>query len=169
MNITFNNVSVTGMAVTIPKNVLSLSTLGKQFGEMTVKRIMASTGISAVRVADKNVKSSDLCMIAVKKLLDETNIRPKEIDAIVFVSQTHDAVMPATSVMMQHRLGLSTDTVAFDISYGCSGYFTVCIRQPCWFHRAGVSAFYYVQGTSLRLYCIRMTIKCVWFLEMLRV
>lgn len=37
-------------------------------------------------------------------------------------SQTHDAIMPATSVMMQHRLGMSTEAVAFDISYGCSGY-----------------------------------------------
>jgi 3-oxoacyl-[acyl-carrier-protein] synthase-3 len=30
--------------------------------------------------------------------------------------------MPATSVMLQHRLGISTNAVAFDISYGCSGY-----------------------------------------------
>jgi len=30
--------------------------------------------------------------------------------------------MPATSINLQHRLGLSKSTAAFDISLGCSGF-----------------------------------------------
>lgn len=122
MNISFKNVSVSGIAVALPKDKLNLSSLGDLYGVNEVKRIMASTGISTIPVADEKTKTSDLCLAAAKNLLHSANILVDSIDAIVFVSQTHDAIMPATSVMLQHRLGLKTDAVAFDISYGCSGY-----------------------------------------------
>jgi 3-oxoacyl-[acyl-carrier-protein] synthase-3 len=45
-----------------------------------------------------------------------------EIDLVVFVSQTPDYRMPATSILLQNRLGLSMQTMAFDISLGCSAF-----------------------------------------------
>lgn len=122
VKISFENLSVTGVAVAIPKNKLNMSSLNDEFGNNEVKRIIASTGISSVRVADSNVNASDLCFAATINLLENIKIPAETIDAIVFVSQTPDAIMPATSVMLQHRLGMSTNVVAFDISYGCSGY-----------------------------------------------
>jgi len=41
---------------------------------------------------------------------------------LIFVSQTPDYVLPATSCVLQSRLGLSKDCAAFDINLGCSGY-----------------------------------------------
>ncbi|MBV9576547.1 MAG: ketoacyl-ACP synthase III [Gammaproteobacteria bacterium] len=120
MNTSFENISVSGIAVALPHNKLELSSLSQLYGTNEVQRIMANTGISAVRVADAQTKTSDLCFMAARELIAKMTVN--SVDAIVFVSQTHDAVMPATSVMLQHRLGLSTNTVAFDISYGCSGY-----------------------------------------------
>jgi 3-oxoacyl-[acyl-carrier-protein] synthase-3 len=38
------------------------------------------------------------------------------------MSQTADYRIPATAPILQHRLGLSNDTLCMDLSLGCSGY-----------------------------------------------
>jgi 3-oxoacyl-[acyl-carrier-protein] synthase-3 len=122
MKVSINNVVITGIATALPKNKLDLESLTNKYGVNEVKRIISGTGIQSVRVGIDGMKASDLCIAATKNLLRELKIDPKTIDGIIFVSQTPDIVMPATSVMLQHRLGMTTDSVAFDINYGCSGY-----------------------------------------------
>lgn len=122
MKVSFSGLAVTGITATLPKNKMDLAALGKKFGENEVKRIMASTGIKRVGIADEEVNASDLCLVAANNLLKKMNVAANTLDAIIFISQTPDAIMPATSVMLQDRLGMSTRAVAFDISYGCSGY-----------------------------------------------
>lgn len=121
MKTNFFDIAINGIATALPKNKLELASLGKLFGDNEVKRIMASTGIQSVRVAE-DVNTSDLCEAAARNLFAQCNVAVDSIDAIVFVSQTPDAIMPATSAMLQHRLGISINAMAFDISYGCSGY-----------------------------------------------
>jgi 3-oxoacyl-[acyl-carrier-protein] synthase-3 len=41
---------------------------------------------------------------------------------LVFISQTPDYRMPATSITLQHRLGLPHTCIAFDINLGCSAF-----------------------------------------------
>jgi len=56
-------------------------------------------------------------------LLNDLNWDPNSVDALVFVSQTFDfPSIPATSCVLQMRLGLSKDCAAFDIALGCSGH-----------------------------------------------
>lgn len=122
MRISIPNISVRGISTALPKDKLDISSLGARFGDNEIKRIMMSTGIQSVHVAQKELKLSDLCIAAGQHLLDGCQIPAKEVDGIIVVSQSHDSIMPATSVKLQHLLGLSQDSVAFDISYGCSGY-----------------------------------------------
>src|SRR3990167_10676472 len=83
---------------------------------------MASTGIHFVNVTTSTQKTSDLCVASAEKLLQVLNVSPSSIDGIILITQTPDVRMPATSVLLQHRLGLPIEAVAFDINYGCSGY-----------------------------------------------
>lgn len=55
-------------------------------------------------------------------MIADNNINREEIDLLVFLSQTPDYRMPATSILLQERLGLSHSTIAFDITLGCSGF-----------------------------------------------
>jgi 3-oxoacyl-[acyl-carrier-protein] synthase-3 len=50
------------------------------------------------------------------------NVLRDEIDLLVFISQTPDYRMPATSLLLQDRLGLPSATIAFDINLGCSAF-----------------------------------------------
>ncbi|HEX8517265.1 MAG TPA: ketoacyl-ACP synthase III [Bacteroidia bacterium] len=80
-----------------------------------------TTGIRERRVAGQDVTCSDLCFTAAEHLLEKFKCA-NEIDLIVFVSQSPDYYLPATSVILQDRLHLKKDCLAFDINLGCSGY-----------------------------------------------
>jgi 3-oxoacyl-[acyl-carrier-protein] synthase-3 len=54
--------------------------------------------------------------------MEELGWEPDSVDALIFVSQTPDYLLPATSCTLHRRLGLSKHCMAFDIILGCSGY-----------------------------------------------
>lgn len=86
------------------------------------QRIVMGTGIETVYIADKDLLASDLCELAAFKLCDDLQIDRSEIDGLVFITQTPDRRLPATSVLLQNRLKLKKNLVTFDINSGCSGY-----------------------------------------------
>lgn len=55
-------------------------------------------------------------------MIAELRWEKSEIEALVFVSQTPDYILPATSCVLQQRLGLSKECYTLDISLGCSGW-----------------------------------------------
>jgi 3-oxoacyl-[acyl-carrier-protein] synthase-3 len=119
---TLNNVAIKAMATYVPKGILEMESLNELFGEDKVKAIKNATGIERVHVAAENETASDECFEAAQLLLEKEGIDKGIIDGLVFVSQTFDYQAPATSIVLQGRLGLSHDTVCFDTSFGCSGY-----------------------------------------------
>jgi 3-oxoacyl-[acyl-carrier-protein] synthase-3 len=119
MRVTIPNVFVHSIATALPSKSLDLAVTAEKFGATEVQRIIKDTGISKVRLAGAGVCASDLCEKAAAKVLSES---AAAVEGIVFVSQTPDYILPATSALLQHRLGLAKDVVAFDINYGCSGY-----------------------------------------------
>jgi 3-oxoacyl-[acyl-carrier-protein] synthase-3 len=122
MKCILNNVVIKGISTYLPTEILEMRSLIDLYGEKTVESIMKATGVERVRVAGKNETASDMCFAAAENLIKNEGIERSEIDGLVFISQTPDYRLPATSIVLQDRLGLSKDTVCFDISYGCSAY-----------------------------------------------
>jgi 3-oxoacyl-[acyl-carrier-protein] synthase-3 len=118
----FNNIGISGLAAAVPKTVISNYEYTMYFPKEEVKKIVDKIGVKERRFADTNICSSDLCFAAAEKLLMEMNINREEVDLLVFVSQTPDYRMPATSLLLQDRLGLPHHTIAFDVNLGCSGF-----------------------------------------------
>lgn len=88
--------------------------------EKSAKRMAKGTGFSSLRISDDNTMTADLVVAAAEPLLDD--IGRENIGALIFVSQTPDYVLPATSHILQARLGLSSNIFCADINEGCSGY-----------------------------------------------
>ena len=118
----FNGVGVTAMAAAVPKRVIKNREYTEFFSEEEAVAIVEKTGIEERRFADEATCSSDLCFAAAEQLFADNDINREEIDLLVFISQTPDYRMPATSVTLQHRLGLPNSTIAFDINLGCSAF-----------------------------------------------
>ncbi len=118
----FNKVSIRAIAATLPKETLKLETLSESFGEDTVKKIISNTGITEVHVSPPEKISSDYCVAAAQRIFSETEITPEIIDAIIFVTESPDYIVPHTSAIMQSRLKLPNRVISMDINYGCAGY-----------------------------------------------
>lgn len=120
--IRYDNVGISALSGALPRTVIDNLNYSQFFTESEVKEVVDKIGVYERRFADENTCSSDLCYAAAEKLLADNHIDRNEIDLLIFVSQTPDYRMPATSVLLQHRLGLPKSTVAFDITLGCSGF-----------------------------------------------
>ncbi|MBR5033741.1 MAG: ketoacyl-ACP synthase III [Bacteroidales bacterium] len=120
--IQFNGVGITSMAAAVPKRVINNRAYTEIFSAEEANEIVDKTGIEERRFADAETCSSDLCFAAAEKLIKDNCINREDIDLLVFISQTPDYRMPATSCTLQHRLGLSNNTIAFDITLGCSAF-----------------------------------------------
>ena len=118
----FNNIGISGLAAAVPKKVINNSTPNLYFSAEEVREVIEKIGVKERRFADQNTCSSDLCYAAAGKLISEMKIDREEIDLLVFISQTPDYRMPATSILLQERLKLPTSTIAFDINLGCSAF-----------------------------------------------
>ncbi len=116
-----DNISLRGVAACAPKNSVS----NKNFtglSEEEIEKFIQTTGVENRRIAENGVCASDLCFQAAEKLIAELAWDKKDIDVLVFVSQSADYILPVTSALLQNRLGLSENCLAFDIPLGCSGY-----------------------------------------------
>lgn len=124
MKVILKNVDITHIAAALPKKKISVWDYedGENFKREDIEKISKSTGIVAVHVSDESLCASDYMVMMAERLMKENGWTGEDFDGIIFVSQTPDYVLPATSVRMQDRLGLPKTAVAFDINYGCSGY-----------------------------------------------
>lgn len=118
----FNGIGISAMAAAVPSRVIENLKYTEYFPEDQVKEVVEKVGIYERRFADAQTCSSDLCFAAAQKLILDNQINRDEIDLLVFVSQTQDYRMPATSITLQHRLGLGNHCIAFDVNLGCSAF-----------------------------------------------
>lgn len=120
--ITFQGVGIKALSACVPKDVVYNKDLGYLIPEEEIEKTIKNIGIEERRIAAPDVMASDLCYKAAVQLMQDHDIAPDSIDVLLFMSQTADYRIPATSCLLQHRLGLPKETLCFDISLGCSGY-----------------------------------------------
>ena len=121
--VTYKNVGITALSACVPSRVIDNYHYDLDiWPEEEVRKVVDKVGVVERRFADEKTCASDLCFAAAEKLIADNNINREEIDLLVFLSQTPDYRMPATSILLQDRLGLPMSTMAFDIQLGCSGF-----------------------------------------------
>ncbi len=116
-----SKIKIVGISSCVPKNIvriLDYNWIKKKLRE----RVIETTGIFEKRHVNIGITASDLCAIAANKLIEELEWDKNEISILVFVSVTPDYISPSTSNILQHKLGLSKNTICIDISQACSGY-----------------------------------------------
>lgn len=86
------------------------------------EKFMVSTGVERRRIAKEDVTTADMCFHATEKIIAELNWEKESIDCLIFVTQTPDYILPATSCILQNRLQLSEECYTLDVSLGCSGW-----------------------------------------------
>ena len=117
----FHGILIRGIASAVPSWTVSSDAFRPVYGDREVDRFIEGTGIRERRHAGKKQTASDLCCAAARALLDRYGVRD-QVDVIVFATQTPDYHMPSTAFVLQERLGIQKDCLAFDVNLGCTGF-----------------------------------------------
>jgi 3-oxoacyl-[acyl-carrier-protein] synthase-3 len=120
-NFTFNSIAVSGIATALPETMVHADNFGS-FGKETIEVSKRTTGVESFYRADALQTASDLGFVAARKLLDKKQVNPEDIGVILFLSKTPDYRSPATSIVLQKRLNVPTDCLAYDINMGSNGF-----------------------------------------------
>lgn len=115
------NVRLSGVAACVPKTILENSDYDL-FSADEAHKFMTTTGVERRRIADNETTTADLCYKAAEKLLDDLGWFKEEIDVLIFLTQTPDYILPATSCLIQNKMKLREGILALDVSLGCSGW-----------------------------------------------
>lgn len=120
----FKNIRVAGISAGVPSQIASNLTPSEEdsvSSDYSPEDFVKTTGVEERRVSGQ-LCASDLGVPAAEKLISDLNWDKSEIMAVIFVSQSADYILPATSCIIQDRLGLSTECYALDSTLGCSGW-----------------------------------------------
>lgn len=116
-----DNIKITGISACVPQNTESNQNY-THLSEQERNLLIKTTGVETRRIAPEGATTLDLCYKSANQIIKKLNWQPEEIQVLIFVSQSPDYYLPATSVILQDKLGLNKNAMAFDINLGCSGY-----------------------------------------------
>ena len=104
----------------LPEHERPNSEMRPKFGEV-IDKFEASTSIKRRFYAPDDWATSDLAVEAAKDALKNANLKPEDIDLIILGTDSPDYITPATSVVVQHKLG-ATKAGTFDVGCACASF-----------------------------------------------
>jgi 3-oxoacyl-[acyl-carrier-protein] synthase-3 len=153
---------ILGLGSYAPERVLTNRDL-ETMVETSDEWIVSRTGISERRIAHPEERTSDLCLHAAHRALADARLDPADVELVIVATVTPDYVFPATSSLIQDRLG-ARKAAAFDLAAGCSG-FIYALAAGAQFVRTGMYRNVLVVGaeTLSRITNWRDRATCVLF------
>lgn len=115
------NAVITGISASVPDYILTNEELSKMV-DTTDEWIMSRVGIKERRILKgEGMGISVLGTNAVKDLLEKTNTKPEEVDAVVFATTTPDHPFPSSASIVAENCGIK-NAFCFDMEVACSGF-----------------------------------------------
>ena len=114
---------IVGTGAHVPAKVLTNDDLSRILGEDINGFVSQVLGINERHVCAENESTADLAVEAAKKALAAAGVTPESLDLIILATDTPDQLSPATSVVLQHRLG-AKNAGTFDVNAACAGFVT---------------------------------------------
>lgn len=111
---------IRGTGSAVPAKVVTNDDLSRMV-DTSDEWITQRTGIRERRVLEDGRTTSDLCLEASRKALDDAGLAATDIDMVLLATVTPDRRVPATACKVQHELGCRT-VPAFDLAAGCAGF-----------------------------------------------
>ncbi len=115
---------ITGLGIYIPEKMLTNEDIEKMLNRPgTADWLVKNVGIRRRHVMADDEVTSDLALYASQEALEKAGIDANELDLIILSTDTPDYLSPATSVVVQHKLG-AKNAGTFDVNCACAGLVT---------------------------------------------
>ncbi len=130
----------------------SLKDLCELNSEWDYDKLLLKTGIKNRFVLDEGQTPEELSVKAGRKCIEKLD--GKMIDGIIYVSQSPSQPLPTRACMLQEKLKITKNSLAFDINQGCSGFIyalslaTSLIKNNCASRIIIICADYYSKYIS---------------------
>lgn len=117
----------------LPEIEVSNDELRRRFAHLPdfVDKMEASTGILRRWYAPDDWAASDLAVRAARQALERAGRVPEEVDLLLVGTDSPDFITPATSVVVQHKLG-AKNAGTFDIGCACASFPTGLATAAGW-------------------------------------
>jgi 3-oxoacyl-[acyl-carrier-protein] synthase III len=117
----------------LPEIEVSNDELRRRFAHLDdfVDKMEASTGIRKRWYAPPDWASSDLALRAAQQALARAGRTAEEVDLLIVGTDSPDFITPATSVVLQHKLG-ARHAGTFDIGCACASFPTGLATAAGW-------------------------------------
>jgi 3-oxoacyl-[acyl-carrier-protein] synthase-3 len=110
--------NIVGTGIYVPEKVVTNDDLSQILGEDINPFVTSVLGIHERHVCAENESTADLATNASRQALETARL-----DLIILATDTPEQLSPATSVVVQHRLG-AVNAGTFDVNCACAGFVT---------------------------------------------
>ncbi|MFX1485456.1 MAG: 3-oxoacyl-ACP synthase III family protein [Promethearchaeota archaeon] len=115
---------ITGLGMYIPEKMLTNEDIEKMLDRPgTADWLVENVGIRRRHIMAVDEVTSDLAVHAGRQALENAGMEAEELDMIILSTDTPDYLSPATSVVVQHKLG-AANSGTFDVNCACAGLVT---------------------------------------------
>jgi len=120
----FNNIKISAMVTTVGDQKINIDDQKEQFDydDRSLKRVKKTIGLESRYIASDDVTAVDLCEHSANEVFNHNEKFKEDIEALILVTQSPDYKAPSSAIILQNRLGLSKNLVAYDVNLGCSGF-----------------------------------------------
>lgn len=115
-------IGISSIAYSLGSTVLTNDELKKQFPHWNFDHLEMRTGVKERPICGPNETALDFAVNACKTLIENGELRPNEVDGVIFCTETPDHIIPPNACILHDAIGLQSNTAAFDITHACSGY-----------------------------------------------
>jgi 3-oxoacyl-[acyl-carrier-protein] synthase-3 len=114
---------IIGTGVYVPERIVTNAELSKNLGEDIDEFVTTVIGIKERHIAADDESAADLATNAALAALTDSGIAADALDLILLATDTPEYISPATSVVVQERIG-AVNAGTFDINCACAGFVT---------------------------------------------
>lgn len=114
---------ITGTGSYVPERIVTNAELSALLGEDIDEFVSTVLGIRERRWAAPSESTVDLALPAVQRALVAAGLKANDLDLLIVATDTPEYISPATSVVLQSRLG-ATHAATFDVNSACAGFVT---------------------------------------------
>ncbi len=125
--------SIVSTGCYVPEIRVHNDDLRKKFAHLPefVDKMEESSGIRCRWNAPETWATSDVALPAAKQALERAGVRPEDVDLIILGTDSPDYISPATSVVLQYKLG-AKNAGTFDVGCACASFPTALASGAGW-------------------------------------